>query len=393
MSSNSLPSSVLLTRTKETTNDEPKEETTKSKSKDKSKSNDNWDIPDILTRIFYEDNDYSTEKVQKYKVLKFIGKGATCQVYTVTEVDEVTEAITEAPKVEVTNVLDTDAIDTQKDLSNLKDLSHGNKIYAAKVIKKSFLKKKTKSSSNYSKLRREIKIQKSLNHPNIVKLLHDFETDDFYVLITEYCPNDTLFNYVKNKGGSLDESEICHLMKQLLHAVKYLHSKKIMHRDIKSQNIYLDHDFNIKLGDFGLSCDMSDGWRRLTCCGTPNYIAPEVLKHLDKEDGEQYSFECDVWSIGVIMYALKYQKPPFETSSIETTFKRIKNAIYYFPARTESSVHFKDLIVSILKVDPKERPSIDTILNHSFFNWTITKPEVAITKTEVTITKTEVTIT
>lgn len=111
----------------------------------------------------------------------------------------------------------------------------------------------------------------------------------------------------------------------------------------------------IKLGDFGLATKLEyDGERKRTICGTPNYIAPEIL-----EGKKGHSFEVDVWSFGVIMYTLLIGKPPFETSDVKTTYKRIKMNMYSFPEHTSISTFAKDLITKILNNDPAKRPNID----------------------------------
>lgn len=120
----------------------------------------------------------------------------------------------------------------------------------------------------------------------------------------------------------------------------------------------------IKLGDFGLATKLEfDGERKRTICGTPNYIAPEIL-----EGKNGHSYEVDIWSFGVIAYTLLIGKPPFETNDVKTTYKRIKMNAYSFPEHVIISAAAKNLITKILNTDPAKRPSIDDILNHEFFN-------------------------
>lgn len=119
----------------------------------------------------------------------------------------------------------------------------------------------------------------------------------------------------------------------------------------------------VKVGDFGLAAKLSfEGERKRTVCGTPNYIAPEVL---DTKVG--HSYEVDVWSFGVIMYAMLVGKPPFETTEINKTYKRISSNDWSFPSNVELSETSKDLITKILRTDPARRPVIDEILDHDFF--------------------------
>ena len=120
----------------------------------------------------------------------------------------------------------------------------------------------------------------------------------------------------------------------------------------------------LKVGDFGLATKLEfEGDRKRTVCGTPNYIAPEIL------DGKHgHSYEVDIWSLGVIIYTLLLGKPPFETSDVKTTYHKIKMNSYSFPDHITISSAAKDLISKILNLDPTKRPSLDEILAHGFFH-------------------------
>lgn len=112
-------------------------------------------------------------------------------------------------------------------------------------------------------------------------------------------------------------------MRQIISGVHYLHQNRIIHRDLKLGNLFLNDDLTVKIGDFGLAAKIEyDGERKKTLCGTPNYIAPEILYK------KGHSFEVDIWSIGCIMYTLLVGKPPFETSSLKETYARIKKCEY-----------------------------------------------------------------
>lgn len=128
----------------------------------------------------------------------------------------------------------------------------------------------------------------------------------------------------------------------------------------------------VKIGDFGLACKLEfDGERKRTICGTPNYIAPEVL-----EGKQGHSYEVDVWSIGVIIYTLIIGKPPFETSDVKTTYKRIRMNAYSFPEQTPISDPARDLITKILNNDPAKRPTIEDIMQHEWINHAGTIPRL-----------------
>ena len=107
-----------------------------------------------------------------------------------------------------------------------------------------------------------------------------------------------------------------------------MHSHRIIHRDLKLGNVFLNHKMDVKIGDFGLATKLEfDGQRKKTVCGTPNYIAPEVLP----ENKTGHSYECDIWSLGVILYTLIIGKPPFETTDVKLTYNRIRKNQYTFP--------------------------------------------------------------
>lgn len=137
-------------------------------------------------------------------------------------------------------------------------------------------------------------------HPNVVRFIECFEDPANIYMILELCPNKTLMEMLR-KRKRFTEPEVRFYIVQLLGALKYMHGKRVIHRDLKLGNIFLDEDMNIKIGDFGLAALLvDDNERKKTICGTPNYIAPEVLFNSGKE-GEGHSFEVDLWAVGVIM--------------------------------------------------------------------------------------------
>jgi len=240
-------------------------------------------------------------------------------------------------------------------------------ITAAKVIpKKSLVKSRAKQ-----KLISEIKIHKSLHHPNIVNFEHYFEDSENVYLLIEICQNQTLNDLLKRRK-KLTELEVQCYTIQIIKALKYLHSHRIIHRDLKLGNLFINEKMELKVGDFGLATKLEfDGERKRTVCGTPNYIAPEIL-----EGKTGHSFEVDVWSLGVIIYTLIIGKPPFETNNVKETYKRIKNDNYSFPENALISEPSKELIQSILVLDPNKRPNLDQILVSDFFNMGISVPKL-----------------
>ena len=233
------------------------------------------------------------------------------------------------------------------------------KITAAKVIAKSSLIK----SRSRQKLISEIKIHKALHHNNIVHFEHYFEDSENVYFLLELCQNQSL-NELMKRRKTLTELEVQCYAVQIIKALKYLHSHRIIHRDLKLGNLFLTDKMELKVGDFGLATKLDfDGERKRTVCGTPNYIAPEIL---DGKSG--HSYEVDIWSFGVIMYTLIVGKPPFETNNVKETYKRIKMNNYSFPERAIMSDSAKALISEILVLDPSKRPTLDEILESDFFN-------------------------
>jgi polo-like kinase 1 len=233
------------------------------------------------------------------------------------------------------------------------------KITAAKIVPKASL---TKSRAK-QKLMSEIKIHRSLHHPNIVNFEHFFEDAENVYILLELCTNQTM-NELLRRRKRLTELEVqCYLL-QIISALKYLHSHRVIHRDLKLGNLFLSDKIEIKIGDLGLATKLEfDGERKRTICGTPNYIAPEVL------DGKQgHSYEVDIWSFGVIAYTLLVGKPPFETSDVKTTYRRIRMNAYSFPDHVPLSDQSKSFITRILVSDPSKRPNLDELLAHEFFH-------------------------
>ena len=202
--------------------------------------------------------------------------------------------------------------------------------WACKIIQKSSLTKQR----HKQKLQSEIKIHRSISHKYVVRFEDVFEDKENVYIIMEVCPNQTMLELVKRKKR-LTESDTRRYMLQTLDAVRHMHQRNIIHRDLKLGNFFLGKASEIKIGDFGLACKLQfDGERKKTLCGTPNYIAPEVL---DGKNG--HSFEVDVWSIGVVLYTCLVGKPPFETSDIKSTYKLIRANRCAFRCVRASSVY------------------------------------------------------
>lgn len=164
---------------------------------------------------------------------------------------------------------------------------------------------------------------------------------------------------------TLLEPEVRYYTSQIIQALKFLHDNLVIHRDLKLGNLFIDHEMRIKIGDFGLATKLSHpGERKRTVCGTPNYIAPEIL-----EGKSGHSFEVDIWSTGVLIFTLLYGKPPFESKDVKSTYKRILSNNYSFPDHAQASnENPKALIRHMLQNCPENRPSLDGIMHADFFS-------------------------
>eukprot|EP01022_Parablepharisma_sp_SALTPOND_P032959 TRINITY_DN87960_c2_g1_i1.p2 TRINITY_DN87960_c2_g1~~TRINITY_DN87960_c2_g1_i1.p2 ORF type:complete len:392 (-),score=18.53 TRINITY_DN87960_c2_g1_i1:626-1801(-) len=238
-------------------------------------------------------------------------------------------------------------------------------------------------SQYFVQLMSEIRIHRSVHHPNIVAFEHFFEDSENVYILLEMCQNQTL-NEMLRRRKRLTELEVQCYVWQTVEALKYLHSHKIIHREyfvlifrqiqnhsLKLGNLFLTDKMEEKIGDFGLATKLEfEGDRKRTVCGTPNYIAPEIL------DGKHgHSFEVDIWSLGVIIYTLLIGRPPFETNDVKTTYKRIRINAYSFPDNVPISAPAKDLITKILNLDPAKRLTLDQILEHPFFRISVAIPK------------------
>lgn len=176
-------------------------------------------------------------------------------------------------------------------------------IFAIKVINKA----KIIEHDLVEQIKLEVKIMYNLNHENIVKLHNHYEDDDNFYLILQYCAKGQLYSILK-KEGRLNERVAAQYLREVISACQYLHSMDppIIHRDIKPENILLDSNNSVKLADFGWSNFFNEDRRRLTYCGTPEYLAPEMIKQCGHDKS------LDIWNLGVLMFELLTGSPPFE---------------------------------------------------------------------------------
>lgn len=228
-----------------------------------------------------------------------------------------------------------------------------------KVAIKILNRRKIRNMDMEEKVRREIKILRLFMHPHIIRLYEVIETPSDIFVVMEYVKSGELFDYIVEKGR-LQEDEARCFFQQIISGVEYCHRNMVVHRDLKPENLLLDSKCNVKIADFGLSNVMRDGHFLKTSCGSPNYAAPEVIS------GKLYAGpEVDVWSCGVILYALLCGSLPFDDENIPNLFKKIKGGIYTLPSHLSSGA--RDLIPRMLVVDPMKRMTIPEIRQHLWF--------------------------
>lgn len=231
-----------------------------------------------------------------------------------------------------------------------------NKDYAIKEV---LIDKKSIKSN----VKREFLVLKKLNHPNIVKL-HDLIIDTNYnniYFVFDYFKNGDLAKFLDDKP--LKEKFCRKYSKQLADGLKYLTENNILHRDLKPQNILLTDDYNIKIADFGFARKVEKDMLLNTLCGSPMYMAPEII---NKQD---YSIKSDLWSVGIIIYQMIFGRVPFEVSNFMQLIKKINTEpISFEHDKIKISNSCLDLVTNLLKVDVEERISWDDFFYHHWFN-------------------------
>uniref|UniRef100_A0A8C0UAY0 non-specific serine/threonine protein kinase n=1 Tax=Cyanistes caeruleus TaxID=156563 RepID=A0A8C0UAY0_CYACU len=233
------------------------------------------------------------------------------------------------------------------------DFGAAHLIVAIKIIDKSQL-----DAVNLEKIYREVQIMKMLDHPHIIKLYQVMETKSMLYLVTEFAKNGEIFDYLASHGR-LSEPEARRKFWQILSAVEYCHGRKIVHRDLKAENLLLDNNMNIKIADFGFGNFYKSGEPLTTWCGSPPYAAPEVF------EGQQYEGpQLDIWSMGVVLYVLVCGALPFDGPTLPILRQRVLEGRFRIPYfMSEECEH---LIRRMLVLDPSKRLSIAQIKEHKW---------------------------
>ncbi|XP_064635686.1 serine/threonine-protein kinase BRSK2-like isoform X2 [Lineus longissimus] len=237
----------------------------------------------------------------------------------------------------------------------------GKKV-AVKIVNREKL-----SESVLMKVEREIAIMKLIEHPHVLGLFDVYENKKYLYLILEHVSGGELFDYLVKKGR-LTPKESRRFFKQIISALDFCHSHSICHRDLKPENLLLDEKNNIRVADFGMASLQVEGSMLETSCGSPHYACPEVIRG-DKYDGRK----ADVWSCGVILYALLVGALPFDDDNLRQLLEKVKKGVFHIP-------HFvppecQNLLRGMIEVDPKKRLKLEDIHKHPWvLGWRTNQP-------------------
>lgn len=237
-----------------------------------------------------------------------------------------------------------------------KNLATGD-IVAIKIVRKDYLDNKP---SLKKKMRREISVLKVLSHPNLLSLIDVFEIETHLFLVMEFVDGLELFEFLVRRGA-LPIPQALNFFQQIVCGLEYCHHRLICHRDLKPENLLLDRNLNIKIADFGMTSLNPPGSLLETSCGSPHYCDPMVVS------GEMYDgLKADIWSCGVILYAMVTGRLPFDDDNIQRLLQKVQMGQYHLPSDLPKDL--RDLIRRMLTVDPDQRITLEGIKAHPWFN-------------------------
>ncbi|XP_054642551.1 serine/threonine-protein kinase Nek5-like isoform X3 [Dunckerocampus dactyliophorus] len=218
------------------------------------------------------------------------------------------------------------------------------------------------SSREKETAKKEVALLSSMEHSNIVSFLRSFQENGSVYIVMEYCDGgDLMMKINTQRGVFFAEQQVLDWFVQICLGLKHIHDRKILHRDIKSQNIFLtEQGKKVKLGDFGIARMLNNTMELArTCVGTPHYLSPEIC------ESRPYNNKTDIWSLGCVLYELCTLRHPFEGSSLRQLVSKICRGRYN-PVASRYSYDLRLLITQLFKVNPRDRPSVTSILQHPF---------------------------
>ena len=256
-----------------------------------------------------------------------------------------------------------------------------DKLYASKrILKEALLNKKIKQYFN-----NELHILKSIDHPNIIKLYETKETFNCYFLIFDYCNGGTLSNCLQKykimNKKPFPEDLVQYFMRQIVNGLRYLHNMKILHRDIKLDNILINFKSNedftnlnyfnsqIKIIDLGFARYLENDTLAESILGSPMYMDPQILKKMMKIDNNNsfgYDQKADIWSLGTICYEMLIGTPPYNAHTYNDLMKKINYGDYKIPNNIKLSKEVISFINGMLQYNPNSRLDINALANHDF---------------------------
>ncbi|XP_048186315.1 serine/threonine-protein kinase Nek1 isoform X1 [Perognathus longimembris pacificus] len=217
------------------------------------------------------------------------------------------------------------------------------------------------SSKEREESRREVAVLANMKHPNIVQYRESFEENGSLYIVMDYCEGGDLFKRINaQKGFFFQEDQILDWFVQICLALKHVHDRKILHRDIKSQNIFLTKDGTIQLGDFGIARVLNSTVELArTCIGTPYYLSPEICEN------KPYNNKSDIWALGCVLYEMCTLKHAFEAGNMKNLVLKIISGSFP-PVSSHYSYDLRSLLSQLFKRNPKDRPSVNSILEKGF---------------------------
>ncbi|XP_077441337.1 serine/threonine-protein kinase Nek1 isoform X4 [Vanacampus margaritifer] len=222
---------------------------------------------------------------------------------------------------------------------------------------------KEMSDKERQESRKEVSVLANMSHPNIVQYKESFEEGGCLYIVMDYCEGGDLFKKINSQKGMLfTEEQILDWFVQICLALKHIHDRKILHRDIKSQNIFLTKDGTVQLGDFGIARVLNSTVELArTCIGTPYYLSPEICEN------KPYNNKSDIWALGCVLYEMCTLKHAFEAGNMKNLVLKIIRGSYH-PVSVHYSQELRSLLAQLFKHNPRERPSVKTILDKPFLS-------------------------